>query len=346
MHIALISPYSLGTMRGNISTVRRISRFLTMAGVETTVLASDATSLEEMTAQLRPLAPTLIHAFHARYTGEISATLAEHFRIPFIITITGSDLYDPVLRDHPETVRVLSRAAAITCFSDRDAHELKAHFPDVAGRVTVLSQGVEILQDDGVNDFGIPDNAFVLLLPAALRPVKNVEFAISALSALREKDKKFQLVLAGGDIDHSYADKIRSTFGTTPWVKWLGEIPHDQMGSLYSRADLVLNCSHYEGMSNSLMEAMALGKPVVATDISGNRSLLRHGDTGWLFDGDSDFRALVTMLAADEALRREVGSRGRKEIKTNFSPHTEAKMYQNLYRNLCQKMSEGQDSHH
>jgi L-malate glycosyltransferase len=173
------------------------------------------------------------------------------------------------------------------------------------------------------------------LLPAALRPVKNVEFAISAIKPLWQVDKRFQLVIAGGEIDRSYTDGIRSMLAAAPWVSWLGEVPYEQMGALYRRADIVLNCSRYEGMPNSLMEAMALGRPVVAANILGNRSLVRHADTGWLFDSECTFRKLVTMLAGDEMMRLEVGRRARKSIEMNFSPCAEAEQYRDLYHKLA-----------
>ena len=329
--IALVSPHSMGSMRGNITTVQRISRFLTRVEVKTICLACDALTVDEMAESFPVFEPTLIHAFHARYCGGISALLSKQFRIPFILTITGSDLHDPVLREHPETIRSLSLAAAITCFSQSDAEELVCHLPGVAGRITVIPQGVEALSDTEQRTFGIPNEAFVLLLPAALRPVKNVEFAIAAIKPLWTADHRFLLVIAGGEIDHTYVEEIRGMLATAPWVRWLGEVPYGEMGALYRRADLVLNCSRYEGMSNSIMEAMALGRPVMAADIPGNRSLLRHGDTGWLFNGESAFRTLVTMLAGNKLLRSEVGERGKKSIEVTFSPCSEAQQYRDLY---------------
>jgi L-malate glycosyltransferase len=288
-----------------------------------------------MAQHLFSFSPTLIHGFHARYCGEISAILADRFRIPFIITITGSDLYDPALRDHPATTKPLDQAAVITCFSPSEADELAARFTGISGRVVVVPQGAETLPDCGRLIFGFPDDAFVLLLPAALRPVKNVEFAISAIKLLWQVDKRFQLVIAGGQIDRSYTDCIRSMLAAAPWVSWLGEVPYEQMGALYRRVDIVLNCSRYEGMPNSLMEAMALGRPVVAANILGNRSLVRHADTGWLFDSECTFRKLVTMLAGDEMMRLEVGRRARKSIEMNFSPCAEAEQYRDLYHKLA-----------
>ncbi|KAB0669875.1 glycosyltransferase family 4 protein [Oryzomonas sagensis] len=334
MRIALISPYSIGAMRGNITTVRRIDQCLNKAHIETLVLAADVLSVEEMVQRLLPFSPTLIHGFHARYCGEIAVILADRLQVPSVITITGSDLHDPALRDHPATVTALARAAAITCFCTSEADELVARFPRLPGRVAVVSQGAEALPDSGRRDFGIPGDCFAILLPAALRPVKNVEFAIAATEKLWQVDTRFRLVIAGGEIDRSYAHSIRSMLDVAPWARWLGEVPHEEMGALYRRADLVINCSIHEGMPNSLMEAMALGRPVAAVDIPGNRPLVRQGDTGWLFDDESTFRTLVVTLAGDKMLRQEIGTRAREYVEANLSPYAEVEKYRNLYRSL------------
>lgn len=334
MKIAIISPYSVGPIRGNITTVNRIAHFLGRAGADTIVLPVDAYSAEEMSMHLAGFAPDLIHGFHAYFCGEIAAAIAQHFRIPFTITFTGSDICDPALRDHPATARAVAQAAAITCFSQSEADEVVARFPQTARRWAIIPQGVEPLPISGNQEFGIPADAFVVLLPAALRRVKNVEFAIDAIKPLWQAEKRFRLVLAGGEIDKQYADAIRSMLDMSPWVTWLGETPHNRMGDLYRRADLVLNCSRFEGMPNTLMEAMALGRPVVAADIPGNRSLVSHGRTGWLFKDEAGFRKLVLQLAEDSLTRAEAGYRAREEMQARFSPRREAMSYLSLYHEL------------
>lgn len=334
MRIALTAPYSLGPMRGNITTVSRISRHLTLTGAETLVLGGDALSREEMAQRLEAFGPSLIHGFHARHCGELSAYLAERFRVPFIVTITGSDLCDPVLRDHPSTARSLEHAAAIVCFSAAEARELAGRFPSVARRIRCVPQGAEVLPDCDGGEFAIPGAAFVVLLPAALRPVKNVDGAIAALGPLWEGDRRYLLVIAGGEIDRDYGAAVRRQLAAAPWARWLGEVPRERMGALYRRADLVLNCSHSEGMSNCLLEAMALGRPVVAADIAGNRSLVRHGDTGWLFGDEESLRMVIAAAATDSRLRGDVAARGRAVIERDFSPVTEAERYLSIYRRL------------
>ena len=333
MRSTLLSPHTFGAMRGNITTVRRIDRHLRNLHVSTQLLAADTLSTGEMIQQSIPFDPGVIHAFHARQCGTAAMILARHFQVPFIITITGGDLHDPALRDHPATKQALAGAAAIVCFSRLDADELARHSPALARRITVIPQGVEVLPDSGRRDFAEAEHS-LLLLPAALRPVKNVEYAISASKTLWERNPNIHLASAGGEIDRGYARDIRAMLAVSPWAEWLGEVPDRDMGALYRRADLVLNCSLSEGMSNSLMEAMSLGRPVLAADIPGNRALIDDGETGWLFHDEATFIERATALMGNLNLREELGKRAQKKVAATFSPHTEAACYLQLYEQL------------
>lgn len=335
MRIAIISPYSRGPLRGNITTVRRIGRFLQRFGMELLILPTDAFSATEMKQRLTDFDADLIHAFHAGYCGALAHRLAEQFHLPYLITITGSDLHDPLLREQTDTASSLHAAQAVVCFDDSEAGMLAGYFPPVADRVTVIPQGVEPLAVAAETDFGLPDDTFVLLLPAALRPVKQIEFPLKELAPLTGRYPALRLIIAGGVIDQNYAVTIRHMLGAVSNARWLGEVPREHMGSLYARADVVLNCSYFESMPNTLLEAMAMGRPVLATDIPGNRSLVRHDDTGLLYRDSISFAAAVVRLMEDAALREALGRRAAEMIRSSFSPEQEATAYIRLYQEMA-----------
>ena len=334
MRIALISPYSIGPLRGNITTVNRISHFLRKSGEDVLVLSADALSLAEMELQLISFSPQLIHGFHAHYCGGLTRRLAKRLDLPFIITITGSDLHDPLLRDHSDTVRAIEAAQSVVCFGVSESAKLVSYFPQVAYRVTVIPQGVEMLPVTATDRFGIKEDAFVLLLPAAFRQVKQIEFPLQELEPLAGRFPDMQLVISGGIIDQDYAANIRSILCDAPYAVWLGEIPRERIGALYTRADVVLNCSHSESMSNTLLEAMALGRPVLASDIPGNRTLVRHEDTGLLYQDKESFLKSVVRLMENSALRADLGRRAAEYMHDSFSPLNEVAEHIRLYHSL------------
>ena len=340
MRSALLSPYSVGPLRGNIVTVRRIERYLREAGVEPMVLAADTLTTARVERLLDDFCPDVIHAFHASHCGPLACHHAGRLHLPFLITITGSDLHDPRLRENPDTVQALRSADAVVCFHRDDADMVTGCFPSLRGRMEVVPQGVEPLPVVGGDSFGLSPDDFVVLLPAALRPVKRIESALQAVETASHAMPDLRLVIAGGVIDEEYAAAVRTLLRHTPSALWLGEVPHERMGALYRRADLVLNCSRSESMSNSLMEAMALGRPVLAADIAGNRSLVQHGVTGWLFTDEADFTRLLLLIREDSRLRVACGERAREYLRANFSPLREAERYKALYSQICSHAGE------
>ena len=334
MRIAIISPYSVGPMRGNITTVRRIRRNLEKLGIEAIELPADTMTAAKMAQQLASFRPVAIHGFHARYCGDTARYLASRLDIPYLITITGSDINDPALRDHPDTARALASATAIACFDTPEAAVVTEYFPEAEKRTVLVPQGVEPLPVTGEPVIVFPDRALMLLLPAALRQVKNVEFPIMALRPIQDDHPNLALALAGGVIDQRYANSVLNLLGDAPFAKWLGEVPYERMGDLYAQADIVLNCSQFEGMPNCLLEAMALGRPVLAVDIPGNRSLVRDGETGLLFRDELEFRRQLLRLTADRNLRATCGRNGREFVLSHFSPAREAEGYLGIYQRM------------
>jgi glycosyltransferase involved in cell wall biosynthesis len=281
---------------------------------------------------LTQIHPNLLHAFHAYHAGPTVRLAARDMGIPYLVTVTGSDLFDPVCCNDLSTRKAIQDAAAVTCFDTLLARHMADTFPEVAGKVTVIAQGVAPLP---ISDSFSRDDNFNILLPAAIRPVKGIRNAIEALTPLAETIPTMRLLLAGGNLDPVYAASIREKTASLRWVHTLGEIPHQKMGDLFAASDLVLNCSLFEGgMANTLLEAMIMGKPVLANDVLGNRSLIRHDETGWLYNSESEFRDLVSMLFLNPGVGIKMGEAGRNFVQKNCSILAEVNGYRAVYEKI------------
>ncbi len=331
MRVALLSPFSIGPLRGNIITVQRVAHYLPATGWETATIPLDTNDYQACKLIADRYQPDLLHAFHALQSAPLARTLARQSGLPYLVTMTGSDLYEPSLLHHPDTSLALNDAAAIICFDTLAVAQLNSAYPHLTGRVTVIPQGVEPLTTD--QPFPRTAEELIILLPAALRPVKGVLEAMEALSPLAAERPQLKLWLAGGDLDPQYAALVRQQASTRPWVRLLGEVPHERMGDLYAACDLVLNNSRFEGgMANTLLEAMAAAKPVVACDVPGNRSLITHAVTGWLFSDHQELSGLIRRLGNDSCLRIKAGQAARAQVLHRFSPQHEAAALAALYR--------------
>jgi glycosyltransferase involved in cell wall biosynthesis len=100
---------------------------------------------------------------------------------------------------------------------------------------------------------------------------------------------------------------------------------------LVAGLDIYVQTSLWEGMPNSVLEAMALGKPVVATDIVGNRDLVRHGETGFLASGEESFAGHVRTLAKDAGMRKRFGEKAKEIIMEGYEAGKVVRRLEALY---------------
>lgn len=333
MHIALLAPFSSGPIRGNIITAQRIARHLQQQGLQAELLPLDQIDQPELERRLIDHRPDLLHAFHAFYAAPLAREMAQRYGIPYLVTITGSDLFDPQFRDHPATRLALTEAQAVICFDATVAGHLRRTLDLTTATIAIIPQGVEIFAPPPPS---LPAaDTFTILLPAALRPAKGVVEAIDALTPLAADDKRLRLKLAGGDLDQEYSRRVALKARVLDWVELLGEVPHGEMGALYASCDVVLNSSHFEGgMANSLLEAMAWARPVVASDVPGNRSLIRDGVTGLLYRGSADLQDKLRQLMQQPDRCAAIGRAAHDYVVSKFSAEQEATALVDLYRRI------------
>lgn len=109
------------------------------------------------------------------------------------------------------------------------------------------------------------------------------------------------------------------------------DVPH-----LLAMLDLVVLPSHTEGLSNALLESMAMARPVIATAVGGNVDVVRDGVTGLLVPprDPAALAAAMMRLLSDPAEARRLGAEARRSVTQNFDIHTMVSRYECLYRDL------------
>ena len=336
--VALLTPFASPSVRGNAITVERIEGGLRGRGVE--LRSWDLSVVPDATVEigLSEFRPTLIHAFHAFRAGPRALRLARRAEIPLVVTITGTDanhdLFDP---ERAEIVRrVLDGAASITVFHDSMASRIVLALPDLAARLVVVPQSV-FFEDAG--DAAVPAAPAAggprLLFPAGIRTVKNPRFPLAPLDRVVPRYAGLTLSYVGPILDPVEGAALEAALRDRPWARYLGPRPHHRMRALLESADVVLNCSASEGgMANSVLEALALGRAVLVSNIEGNRSLVEDGVTGLLFDTPEEFARKADQLLADRDLRHRLGAAGREVVSARFYPARELDGYLGVYAAL------------
>jgi len=329
--VDLLAPVPLDSPRGNAVTVMRIARGLRAHGLEVCVRRADGDGLAEHTASSQA---AVVHAFHAYRTGPLGLQLARSSQVPLVITLTGTDVSDDLRNPErgPVVREALLGAAAITSFHDSVASEVIAALPALSPRVSVVPQSVHFPPASASETTPVVHGDPCILFPAGIRPVKRPLLPLAALDGLLLRHPGLRLWYAGPALDAQETQRLERELLGRPWARYLGPVPHATMPSLLAAADIVLNCSLSEGgMANAVLEAFALGRAVLASDIPGNRSVVEDGVTGLLFRSEAELAQGVARAAADPALRRRLGDAGRRLVESRYTPARETAGYLEVY---------------
>jgi glycosyltransferase involved in cell wall biosynthesis len=113
-----------------------------------------------------------------------------------------------------------------------------------------------------------------------------------------------------------------------------GWIPRAEALARLQAGDVMVHTSSWEGMPIAVLEAMALGLPVVATNVVGNSDLVVHGKTGFVADDVAGFIAALTQLAGARELRQRMGQEGRRRVAEDFNQAKLSTRWMALYDEL------------
>ena len=226
----------------------------------------------------------------------------------------------------------------------RDLHVSRTGFdPD---RITVIHNGVDrtrFYPDPATRarirqEFGIAEDQFCVGCVGNLFPVKGHLTALQGIEGLAAQNRNFRLLLIGEGPER---EKLESFLAQRPdWkhrVQLLGTC--HRVPELLQAMDVYVLPSIAEGISNSLLEAMASGIPVVATVTGGNPEVVIDGESGLLFPiGDASMlTGHLLRLEADKKLRADLAERALRRVREEFSLDSMVGKYAQLYDSLGRK---------
>ena len=243
----------------------------------------------------------LIDAHYFYPDGVAAALLARDLGLPLVITGRGTDLN--LLPQYPLRRRQIRWAAQradgiITVCAALAEPLVEMGIP--RSKVTVLRNGVNLttfqpLPRESLRaELGLTGPT--LLSVGWLIPRKGHNIVIEALRALPTTT----LLIAGSGSEHDALVTLAQRCGVADRVRFLGHVAHDQLPRLYSAADALVLASDREGWANVLLEDMACGTPVVASDVWGTAEAVTSRDGGLLFsplNSDALARAVADLLA-------------------------------------------------
>lgn len=325
--------------RGNATTAKRIVTGLELEHqIQTNVIAYDEQSFTSgLVEQIEK--SQILHALHFRRFAEWLEKNEVEITIPYLITSGGTDVnIDIFLPEHKDQIgKVLKNAAAITVYSEDAKQKLLDVYENMEEKIHIIKQSVWFPQvtDAAANKpLKLSETGPKIVLPAGLRQVKDVLFVLPALIKLKEHYPALTFTIIGASIEESVLKAVKSTIEKYAWISYYEAIPLGQMISIYEQSDVVINSSFSEGQSLALLEAMLVGKPVLARDNGGNRSIIRHLETGFLFSDVDQVYDQLNELFSNCALYEQIASNGQEYVRGNHSLEAEVNTYKQLYEQI------------
>ncbi len=324
--VLLLTPSPTELFPGSTQTVNRYRDGLQHRGhlAELFGGTTEGELKESLAGKIGRFKPDIVHAHDAFQMGIPLLGL----KMPWVVSMGGEDFHC-AMRDHPEgplVSEVFRRANRTLVPSAEAATEMELAVPDTVGKTHVVPRAAVKPSTGGTDlrrSLGIPKNRFLILLPGGIRPVKGQHRAISLVRVMRSCGVKAEMIIAGTVQDQEYADELKRIIAEEAGVRLLPALSAERMGAAYIDADVVLNTSFSEGLSPTLLEAGILGRPVVASSVPGNTALVKHKETGLLFEGEEQMARCIVALARNRSSAGALGVRLREDIKRRFRPEDE-----------------------
>jgi glycosyltransferase involved in cell wall biosynthesis len=263
---------------------------------------------------------------------DMASALAQLFGQRIVMVLHGGALPDFMARYPRWTRRVLSRADVLVTPSTYLQRAIGAH----GFSARVIPNVVELDAYPFRERRQLKPRLFWM---RSFHHVWNAEMAVRVLSKIRQRVPDATIVLAGQDKGSlANVQKLAADLGVAQAASFPGFLDHDAKIRHGEAADIFLNTNRIDNMPVAVVEACAMGLPVISTDVGGIPDLLAHGDTGILVPDDDDdaMTDAVLRLLSDEGLAGRLSRNGRRLAEQSAWARVRP-MWDGLFSELCQR---------
>lgn len=273
-----------------------------------------------LAAQLRDDGVQHLHSHFISSPANVAELVGRLLNLPFSISAHAKDIY---LSDSAELRRKLNAALFTVTCTEANRQLLAAAAPDAA--VHRMYHGVDHTLFHPRQRL-LATTAPLILSVGRLRAKKGLDTLIDACAVLRERGQVFRCEIVGYGEEHDALQAQIRQRGLAEQVQLVGKLAREQVIDRYAHASVYVQPSRIaadgdrDGIPNVLLEAMAMGLPVVASGVSGIPELVRDGHNGLLVEPDdaSALAAAITRLLRQPAWCTQLGCRARSTVTERF----------------------------
>jgi glycosyltransferase involved in cell wall biosynthesis len=263
-------------------------------------------SARTLIPRLRSFAPDVLLAYWIVPDGHAATLAARALSIPVVVGALGSDVY---LRDSFNawlTRRTLNAASSVIAVAKQMQRSIIERYGVPSDRVHAVVNGFNTAvfqprpQPQARAQLGVASDARVILFVGRLMAAKGLRELMQAFASLASRERRYQLVMVGQGPMQAELLQASLAAGLAARVRLTGGLQPLEVAQWIAAADVLTLPSWSEGYPNVLVEALACGRPVVATDVGGTREIV--SESSGLLVAPRDAEALAAALEA--ALQR------------------------------------------
>jgi colanic acid/amylovoran biosynthesis glycosyltransferase len=266
--------------------------------------------------------------------ASIAFFLSKYLKIPYSFTIHASNIFiDPIMLGR----KLLTSKKIVTISQYNKQYLLKKYGQELEDKIHIIHCGVDVQQfQPVVKGKSIPP---IILSVGQLTERKGFSFLIEACAIMKKKKASFQCIIVGDGEDKELLVRKNSLLGVEDVVIFLGSKLQEEVRKLLEKTTLfclpsiITEKGGREGIPVALMEAMAMGLPVVSTRTAGIPELIEHQKEGLLVP-EKDPTALadtLDILLNDRKLRATMGAAARKKIIEEFNMANIPKQFKEIF---------------
>ncbi len=251
-----------------------------------------------------------LHSSKAGFLGRLACFLARKravFYSPrgFSFLMRDVSSFKRALFFHLEKLASLFGGTILACSPGEFEESLK-----LTDRALLLNNAIDLREIDDVSPHRFEDSDKVRVAISGRVAYARAPWLFRRIAQSLSSPKVEFLWIGGGELEEELKGSP---------VKVLGWLDRREALSYLKGIDIYLQTSLWEGMPLSVLEAMACGKPVVATNVVGNRDVVVHGETGFIGRDEEELIAFLRELIDKPELRLSMGLRGRKRVEEFYS---------------------------
>ena len=290
----------------------------------------------ELTRMLRELRIEVVHS-HEFTMAVYGCAAARWLGVPHVVTMHGNESVMEVWRRRFALRWSWRNSRAFVAVSDHGRTQMQTRLGLPEDGVRVIPNGVPARPGDRERTrrkLGVDDDEVLILTVGNLRRRKGHAVLIQALAELQRAGcgAPFQLAIAGDGRQRENLTQLTRELGLGERVHLLGH--RDDIPDLQAAADIFAMPSYWEGMPLAILEAMIIGKAIVASRVGGIPEILREGESGLLVPAGDPLAlaGALRRLIEDPAQRERIGAAARQSAEADFHVSVMADRYEHLYR--------------